>query len=438
MRTVKLFIILMPFIGIQLFAQTNYTVIKANGGRVDFCKQNNKIAYDRPDTNGYYNVYVTDTTGLSLINITNKPSAPQKHNGTPAWHPNGEWIVFTSQIDSVPNSLDPICGPGIGTFNNLWITDSLGSQFWQLTNYPYTFPAQGLLHPHFSHDGTKLYWAHMINNNLGLHGHWVLHLADFVVDTSGVPSIQNIQTIHPGTGQYLFYETGGFSMTDDTIYFCSPMNSTSWYDWDIYSYDLNTLQLTNLTNSPGVWEEHPHVSPEGDKIVWSSSQGYQLDTSAIDSIRLDWWIMNLDGTNKTQISHFNTPGYPEYNSSRRGCSDYSWGKNGHQFYGFVQSEIAAFGSVIKVEFDNQPLSIDNLNEIEKIVIYPNPTNGLLKIQSEINYQKIAISIFTILGESVLTMYNKTEIDISSLASGTYFVKIAIDDKIETNKIIKIE
>jgi Tol biopolymer transport system component len=171
MRSAILFSCQITFASLQLCAQRIYTTILENGGRIDFCEHNNKIAYDRPDSNGYYNVYVTDTMGLALTYITNKPNAPQKHNGTPAWHPGGEWIVFTSQIDSVPDIFDPVGGPGIGTFNNLWITDSSGSEFWQLTDYPYVFPAQGVLHPHFSHYGSKLYWAHMVDNSLGLQGH---------------------------------------------------------------------------------------------------------------------------------------------------------------------------------------------------------------------------------------------------------------------------
>jgi len=51
-----------------------------------------------------------------------------------------------------------------------------------------------------------------------------------------------------------------------------------------------------------------------------------------------------------------------------------------------------------------PLSLtDKVLERDIIEIYPNPTNGKLKIHSEINYQKIAFSIFTILGQKILTI-----------------------------------
>lgn len=434
------------FVGIQLFAQNNYqvnyTLIQSNGGRHDFSKQNNKIAFDRPDTNGYYNIYLTDTTGSDLVNITNKPFAPQKHNGTPVWHPNGEWIVFTSQIESVPNIFDNVGGPGIGVFNNLWVTDTLGSQFHQLTNYTYSFPAQGVLHPIFSHDGTKILWAHLINDNLGLHGHWVIHLADFVIGTGGIPELQNIQTLTPGVSQYNLYETSSFSITDDTIYFASPMNNTSFYDWDIYSYDLNTNVLTNLTNSIGVWDEHAHVSPDGNKIIWGSSQGYNLDTTALDSLRTDWWIMNLDGSNKTQLTHFNTQGFPEYSPERRGCMDLSWGKDNNQFYGLVQTEIAGIGSIVKIDIDVL-LNIVSFNEKTELIAYPNPiTNGMLTLETGRVIESPLISVHNLMGQKVFeSRYNSNDIfllQLENLETGIYYLSVIARQETILNNILIIK
>ncbi len=84
-------------------------------------------------------------------------------------------------------------------------------------------------------------------------------------------------------------------------------------------------------------------------------------------------------------------------------------------------------------------SINNkITEKNSVTIYPNPTNGLLRIYSEINYQILEISLFTILGEKVLTVKNQSELDIKSLPTGTYFVKIKMDGISRMGKIIKIE
>ncbi len=73
------------------------------------------------------------------------------------------------------------------------------------------------------------------------------------------------------------------------------------------------------------------------------------------------------------------------------------------------------------------LSAENeLIKNQMFKIYPNPTNGQLKIHSEIAYQKLEISVFTILGEKILTVDNQTELDISHLTKGTYFIRIKVD------------
>lgn len=84
------------------------------------------------------------------------------------------------------------------------------------------------------------------------------------------------------------------------------------------------------------------------------------------------------------------------------------------------------------------LGVSDLDNNYKIEVYPNPTTGVLKIHSEINYQKLKILIFNATGQKILTVNNKTEIDLSHLVNGTYFVKINIDGLIKMKKTIKIE
>ncbi len=89
------------------------------------------------------------------------------------------------------------------------MTDSSGTILINLTNIPYqSLPHYGVLHPHFSKDGTKILWAEMIANN-GPHGEWRIKVADFN-ENSGNPFINNVQTYHPLAG-INFYETHGFS-----------------------------------------------------------------------------------------------------------------------------------------------------------------------------------------------------------------------------------
>ncbi len=85
------------------------------------------------------------------------------------------------------------------------------------------------------------------------------------------------------------------------------------------------------------------------------------------------------------------------------------------------------------------ISITSINEVDNddvISIYPNPTKGKLFIK---NAENAAIYIYNIIGEELVGIDNskKSElfsVDISSLAEGTYLVKIVTDKYVITRKI----
>jgi len=94
-----------------------------------------------------------------------------------------------------------------------------------------------------------------------------------------------------------------------------------------------------------------------------------------------------------------------------------------------------------IRFFNQelhPLSVSNNEFNNKTVVFPNPTKNKFTIQTDDLYNDIEVSIYSINGTRVSKVKNQTEIDINDFANGVYFIKIAIEGKIETNKIIKIE
>lgn len=87
-------------------------------------------------------------------------------------------------------------------------------------------------------------------------------------------------------------------------------------------------------------------------------------------------------------------------------------------------------------FENHgPLGIEE-NTTNLFSIYPNPTNGLLYIQSKTSIAEI--TIFNNLGQLFLTSENKNQIIISNLREGIYFVKIKDENgQTETKKVMKI-
>ncbi|MFK8037307.1 MAG: T9SS type A sorting domain-containing protein [Crocinitomicaceae bacterium] len=92
---------------------------------------------------------------------------------------------------------------------------------------------------------------------------------------------------------------------------------------------------------------------------------------------------------------------------------------------------------IVMRYRENSLAIET-NKNESIRIYPNPASRQIGIQTNFNYQKMKVSIFTLLGIEALSVSNQSTIDISALAPGTYTVKLDIDGEVSIQKLIKIE
>jgi len=282
---------------------------------------------------GYYDVFIMNPDGSGEITLThNRPGCPQKHNGNPAWHPSGKYIVFTAMNDDAGGQLAKKMGiPGTGINCNLWLMKSDGSKFWKLTNFPTGYKnAKGVIHPQFSPDGKKLFWTERIGNNKNTNwGEWALKTADFSLE-SGEPVLRNTRKYQPGSNRS-FYESHGFSPDGRKVIFSGNLvKGQKESGLDIYEMDLQTGKIMRLTKSLNDWDEHAHYSPDGKKIAWMSGMGFNTVFHSIKGhawkkyIKTDLWIMDSDGKNQERITFFNQPGHSHYMGGRTVVSDSAW------------------------------------------------------------------------------------------------------------------
>jgi hypothetical protein len=71
-------------------------------------------------------------------------------------------------------------------------------------------------------------------------------------------------------------------------------------------------------------------------------------------------------------------------------------------------------------------------------IYPNPANEILNIAATKEIEVKSIAVYDILGQIVLALPNVkvSKIDVSSLKTGNYFIKINSDKGSSSTKFIK--
>ncbi len=237
--------------------------------RVDW-HSDGRIAFDRL-VNGWFQVWTMEDNAMHQKCLTCGKGFPKLHNGNPAWHPSGQYIVYQSLDDKIKlpfwGSLYKLyTGPGAGVNNNIWVVAANGKGAWQLTDLG---KGKGVLHPHFSHDGTKLLWAEMTDTKPMPTGQWVMRLADFS-ESGNRPVISNIRTLTPGDMQW--YETHSFSPDDAEILFTGLRKDKKSKHFDIYKYNPADETLTVLTDeTKEIWDEHAQFSPDGSKIIWMSS-----------------------------------------------------------------------------------------------------------------------------------------------------------------------
>jgi hypothetical protein len=83
------------------------------------------------------------------------------------------------------------------------------------------------------------------------------------------------------------------------------------------------------------------------------------------------------------------------------------------------------------------LGIDEVNLESSVIIYPNPVSNIVYIENK-SFNKItSLNIYNLLGKLVLsTTENFHQLDVSSLKSGLYFLKVQTEKGEVTKKLIK--
>jgi Tol biopolymer transport system component len=320
-------------------------LIEQDGGRVDW-GDNGLIAYS-----GIQNlsgtgtlsseIWTMDDHGYTRRCLTAEVMAiPHLSNDQPDWRSQGDYILFQSANPDLPLTGIPpeqyqrYVQGGFGYNNDLWLMSSDARSFWKLTNVT---AGSAILHPHFSPDGSKVFWSASEPMRSG-GGGWVLRFADFVLTRKGLPEIRNVQTIAPfGSGAQQVYESHAVTFDNrNVLYSYSPGQPL---DLDICMTNVRSGKSVNLTLDPGVWDEHAHWSPDGQTIAWISSHGLPFTPSADwqKTLRTEVWLMNADGSNKRQLTHFNDGSYVI-------CADLSWSPDGKHL-ALCRTEVTArYGS----------------------------------------------------------------------------------------------
>jgi hypothetical protein len=302
------------------------------GGRVDWYKGNahELIAYDAI-SNDFKNseVYIIKPDGSGKQCVTCNSDIPKGFVGQPAWHPDGEHIII--QVENLNSKHRGMEHVSFGLNNDLWIIkkDGTGAKRIWITDLNHA-----ALHPHFSHEGTKLIFAERIPTGLIIPGigeltpggenfwnGWQIRVADF--DPEYMEIIESTAIKPNGNG---FYETNDF-FNDNEFTYSFTAHGQAYVD-DLYSVKTDVANVVHIINSPTTWEEHGTFSPAGTgDFVFLSSRfdpTWTAPSSKPETISLELFLKKTNG-DIVQLTEMNKNA--DINTKYL-VSDYDWDKDG--------------------------------------------------------------------------------------------------------------
>ena len=206
------------------------------------------------DQGGQADIWVMDSDGSNLVNLTND----EAKDHSPAWSPDGHWIAFASLRDA--------------RYWELYVMRPDGSDVQRLT----WWEDASDLTPTWSPDGTRLAFASKRDGN------WEIYIMDR--DGSNLVRLTNDPADDMGPA---------WSPDGSRIAFASTREGYA----EIYVVPVVGGQPVNISNAPFSTERGPTWSPDGGRIAFYSDQDGEWDIYVMASDGSDWVKLTGDNSN---------------------------------------------------------------------------------------------------------------------------------------------
>lgn len=265
-----------------------------------------KIVYGEKES-GTWRIFVMDKDGSSKAAVTD---AGGSHIEGIAWSPGLDWIVFSSDAS--------------GVFE-LYKVKSNSTLFTQITFNGNMGFEVGNIQPSWANSNDLLYTTCRVNANQK-------EIAKINIDGSGMKILTNQHVVmfsyqnpcivesnwvtftkgEPGNpasssiwvGEYCCFgnqvqiaNVDGSNTGDFYPDYLSNKVVFSNEGGSIYSVNLDGSNLQDISLVSGVNDREPHFSPDGSQVAFISDQ------SGVDNI----WVMNIDGSNRIQLTYATQP-----------------------------------------------------------------------------------------------------------------------------------
>lgn len=303
------------------------------------------IAFGRPQKDGHYHAFIADADGANERRVAFVAWRDDRHQFPAAWHPAGELLaMLVEQNEHERSSVEAI--PGYGAYTDYWIVSRDGSRAWTIYALPDGYD-HAITHAAFSPDGSKFVWTERVKAprfwDLNLFaGGYVFKVADFVPRPE--PHLENVRSIQPGN-----VDQGGeiesIAADNKTIAFYSTFVSKSLFASRIYTMDIESGATRELTTES--FAQAPTFTPDGRSIVYMTGAG--ADIFAFQLQGADWWIMNVDGSDKRRLTFMNVRGHAQSVNRFRLAGSLSFVSDTAFFGDVMTQSLGLVGKIVRVD-----------------------------------------------------------------------------------------
>ena len=316
-------------------------------------KETQTVAYCKKDSKGYYKIYLSDTLGNNETPLCFEGWNKERHHWCEEWHPSGKYLFcYIEKSDYVKeksHKRKPVdATPGYGAYTDIWLVTRDGKKAWKLTDLPNEYK-YALIHGAISPDGSLFAWSERISapkftsKNMAAGG-YDLCVANFVFDS--IPHFENIKRYRPGNNLGA-NELDAISPDNTLLSFYSTFETKNLFNTPIYTLNLITGEIKKLTEKS--FSQAATFTPDGNKLVYMTGDG--CDIFPLQLQGADWWIMNIDGSDKKRLTWMNKKNHAQSVNKYRLAGCVSFMRNNCFLGGVMTKSLGLVGYTVKVVID---------------------------------------------------------------------------------------
>lgn len=301
-----------------------------NAGRLDWNRRDDRVVFDRPNADGFYDIYLAHSDGLVDRCITcDNYAFHKRHVLDPVVDPAGRFIVVQVQENAkrLKQGIIEMALPLRGVHSDLWVVSMDGKTEWQLTQLQQD--GHAVLGAVFSNEADRIFWRERLSTRGNrVIGQWATRVAEWRV-RRGTPRLGKVSLIEAGAAGFDLAQE--FTPDDRGLLVTRLPSGVGEDGLDLVRIDLESRDAVPLTRTPGIRDDIGRYSPDSQRIVWASGQG--IAPLPPGERRLPWrsdlWMMQADGSEQQRLTFWNDS-ESDHPLGQALITDLAWGPEGDE------------------------------------------------------------------------------------------------------------